>query len=108
MQKMHYNEPEVSQIPRAPRVEPTSPTQIPEDYPAHKPFPQIPEPANDFVGTENDFPTIPATQFEAPGPRMQEGILPVEEQQMMQVDLPHNPVQMLDPIVEEGPMNQGL
>lgn len=38
---------------------------------------------------------------------MQEGILPEEEQQMMQVDLPNDPVRMPDLIVEEGPMNQG-
>ena len=59
------------------------------------------------MGSEKPFPTIPVVQFRPPAPRMQEGILPEEEQQMMQVDLPHNPVQMPDLIVEEGPMNQG-
>lgn len=107
MQKMHYNEPEVPQIPAAPKVEPTSPTQIPADYPVNKPFPQIPVPDKEPVGSEKPFPTIPVVQFRPPAPRMQEGILPEEEQQMMQVDLPHNPVQMPDLIVEEGPMNQG-
>lgn len=107
MQKMHYNEPEVPQIPAAPKVEPTSPTQIPADYPDNKPFPQIPVPDKEPVGSEKPFPTIPVVQFRPPATQMREGILPEEEQQMMQVDLPHNPVQMPDLIVEEGPMNHG-
>ena len=102
MPKMHFNEPQIPQIPNAPQAEPTSPAHIPPDYPAHKPFPQIPV-SHDQENMENP----PVVHFRPPVPQMREGILPEEEQQMMQVDLPHDPVQMPDLIVEEGPMNSG-
>ena len=106
MQKMHFNEPEIPQIPRAPRVTPASKTQIPPDFPQYKPFPQIPVPEKEPVGSPKELPALPAIQFQPP--RLQEGILPVEEQQMMQVDLPRDPVQMPDLIVEQVPKHQGM